>query len=76
MVPGYRASGAEEEYFNHKLNNVKVCSVHPILHNVKDPTKEKYDHLEEVCLRYEKITWTYVQGNLQASDSWDGDKSS
>ena len=27
-------------------------------------------HMEEVSIRYQKIIWTYVDGNLQASDSW------
>jgi type VI secretion system secreted protein Hcp len=63
-------TGTETEYFNHKLEGVKICSVRPIMYNVKDPSKEKYVHLEEVQLRYQKITWTYTDGNLQASDSW------
>ena len=63
-------TGTETEYFNHKLEGVKVCSVKPIMYNVKDPSKERYEHLEEVQMRYQKITWTFVDGNLQASDAW------
>jgi type VI secretion system secreted protein Hcp len=40
------------------------------MHNVKDASKERFEHLEEVQLRYQRITWTYADGNLQASDSW------
>ncbi|MBD3347074.1 MAG: type VI secretion system tube protein Hcp [Chitinivibrionales bacterium] len=63
-------TGTETEYFNHLLEDVKICSVQPIMYNVKDPTKERYLHLEKVSMRYQKITWTYLDGNLQASDSW------
>jgi type VI secretion system secreted protein Hcp len=63
-------TGSETEYFNHKLTGVKICSVKPVMYNVKDPAKERYVHLEQVSLRYQKITWTYLDGNLQASDSW------
>jgi type VI secretion system secreted protein Hcp len=63
-------TGTEKEYFNHKLEGVKVCSVKPIMFNVKDPDYERYVHMEEVSLRYSKITWTFNDGNLQASDSW------
>lgn len=72
IIKWYRINdaGAEIEYFSHKLEDVKICSVRPIMYNVKDSTKEKYEHMEEVNLRYGKITWTYAQGNLQASDSW------
>jgi type VI secretion system secreted protein Hcp len=63
-------TGTETEYFNHKLEDVKICSVKPIMYNVKDVSKERYVHLEEVQMRYQKIIWTYIDGNLQASDSW------
>jgi len=63
-------TGTETEYFNHKLEGVKVCSVKPVMYNVKDPAYERYVHMEEVSLRYQKITWTFCDGNLQASDSW------
>lgn len=63
-------TGTEKEYFNHKLEGVKVCSVKPIMYNCKDQSKERYTHLEEVSIRYQKIIWSYLDGNLQASDAW------
>jgi type VI secretion system secreted protein Hcp len=63
-------SGQEKEYFNMKLEQVKVVSVQPKMHNIKDLDKERYTHLEEVQLRYEKITWAYKDGNIIHSDSW------
>lgn len=63
-------AGQEVEYFNTKLENVKVVKVAPKMHDVKDPAKEKHNHLELVELRYEKIIWTYKDGNIIHSDSW------
>ncbi|NDO80647.1 Hcp family T6SS protein CtsH1 [Citrobacter sp. NCU1] len=63
-------AGQEEEYFNTKLENVKVVSVAPVMHNVKNPATEKFNHMESIQLRYEKITWTYKDGNIIHSDSW------
>jgi type VI secretion system secreted protein Hcp len=63
-------AGQEVEYFNHKLDKVKVISVKPVMHNIKEPSKEKYNHLEEVEMRYEKVTWTYKDGNIIHADSW------
>jgi len=63
-------AGQEVEYFNTKLENVKVVKVNPVMHDIKDPAREKYNHLEHVELRYEKITWTYKEGNIIHSDSW------
>jgi type VI secretion system secreted protein Hcp len=38
--------------------------------NTKDPDFEKHGHIEHVGLRYEKIIWNYVDGNIQHADSW------
>ncbi|OOG23470.1 Hcp1 family type VI secretion system effector [Thioalkalivibrio denitrificans] len=63
-------SGTEREYFRHRLEDVKVTSVAPTMHNVKDLEKERYPHLEQVAMRYGRITWTYVDGNIEFQDSW------
>jgi type VI secretion system secreted protein Hcp len=63
-------AGQEFEYFATKLENVKVVKVAPITHDIKDPTKKKYNHLEQVELRYEKITWIYKDGHHSVDDSW------
>jgi type VI secretion system secreted protein Hcp len=63
-------AGQEVEYFITKLEDVKVVKVAPKMHDVKDPSKEKHNHLEQVELRYEKVTWTYKDGNIIHSDSW------
>ena len=63
-------AGQEVEYFNTKLENVKVVRVEPKMHDIKDPTKEKHNHLEMIELRYEKIIWTYKDGNIIHSDAW------
>jgi type VI secretion system secreted protein Hcp len=61
-------AGQEQEYFNMLLEDVKIVSVCPIMHNVK--TTPNLNHLESVTLRYAKITWKYCDGNIQHADSW------
>jgi len=63
-------AGKEREYFRHTLEGVKVTAVKPKMHNVKEIDKERFPHLEEVSLRYARITWTYLDGNIEYSDSW------
>jgi hypothetical protein len=41
------------------------------MHNIKDPSKECYPHLEEIHLRYDRIVWQYLQGNIEFTDRWD-----
>ncbi|EJN29053.1 type VI secretion system effector, Hcp1 family [Pseudomonas sp. GM78] len=69
----YRINEAGQEVVNYTalLENVKVVNVESKMHDIKDPSKEKHNHLEEVELRYEKITWSFMDGNLSHSDSWD-----
>jgi type VI secretion system secreted protein Hcp len=62
-------AGQEVEYFNTTLENVSGES-RPLMHDIKDPAYEKHNHLEQIELRYEKITWTYKDGNIIHSDSW------
>ena len=68
----YRISDAGQEvvYYTTKLTNVKVVNVASKMHDIKEPSKEKHGHLEEVELRYEKIEWSFKDGNIQHSDSW------
>lgn len=63
-------AGQEVEYFNMFLENVRVVSVTPLMANCKDPNSQHLNHMEIVDLRYEKITWKYLDGNLVHSDAW------
>jgi type VI secretion system secreted protein Hcp len=62
--------GAEIMYFKHELEQVKVCSVKPMMYNVKAKEYERYVHMEEVSFRYGKISWEYPDGGYMHSDSW------
>ena len=63
-------AGQEVEYFNMLLENVNVVSVCPMMHDCKNPATEKHNHIESVSLRYERITWKHIDGNIIFSDAW------
>lgn len=63
-------SGQEVEYYQHILEGVKINSYSPMMANTKDPSMEKIPHVEHVAMRYEKITHTFLDGNVSYSDSW------
>jgi len=67
-------TGAETDYFIHKLEHVKVSAMRAHMPNTKDPDKERYVHLEEVSFVYGKITWTFVDGNIEYVDEWTAEK--
>ncbi|WP_225759704.1 type VI secretion system tube protein Hcp [Leclercia sp. Marseille-Q4284] len=61
-------AGQEVEYYRITLENVKVISVSPIMHDTRGCPGT--GHMEEVALNYEKITHLYKDGNLLAHDAW------
>lgn len=63
-------AGQEVEYFNMLLERVKIVSIAPLMHNIKNPNFEKHNHNESIELRYEKITWKYCDGNVIFADAW------
>ncbi len=63
-------NGNEVVYFKTLLEKVKVVKVESKLHDTKDPAKAHYKHMEEVELRYEKITWEIVDGAHKHADEW------
>lgn len=63
-------AGQEEVYFKMHLKNVRVTGVHPGMANTKIDTTSQTNHIEAISLMYERITWHYVNGNLEFSDDW------
>jgi type VI secretion system secreted protein Hcp len=61
-------AGQEVEYYTITLENVKVISVSPMMHDTRGVPGT--GHLEDVALNYEKITHLYKDGNLLAHDAW------
>lgn len=65
------SQGAEEEYFRIRMDDVKIAKVHAIVPNVKQVEMERYPHTEKVSLLYKKITWTFKNGNISHTDTWE-----
>ena len=62
--------GVEKEYFNHILQDARITAIRPYMPDVDNPANEQYKHMEEVSFRYEKITWKFLEGNVEFQDSW------
>jgi len=63
-------AGQEQHYFSVQLEQVRVESVISAMYDINALYGEGKNHLEFVDLRYEKITWHYIDGNVIYSDSW------
>lgn len=63
-------AGREEAYFIITIEGVKITGVNPGMPNVKMAGNSQINHMESISLMYEKITWRYVDGNVQYTDEW------
>lgn len=63
-------TGLEEHYFTTSLEGVIVSGITPLMMDIKDTSWEKHNHHEYIDLRYNKITWGFIKGNIIHSDSW------
>lgn len=63
-------AGQEECYFVMSMEGVKITGINPSMPNTKMAGNNQINHMESVSLMYEKITWRYVDGNVQYTDDW------
>ena len=63
-------NGIEVEYFRTTLEEVRINRIEPFMFDIRDTAFGNRNHLEALYLRYEKITWHYIDGNIIYSDSW------
>jgi type VI secretion system secreted protein Hcp len=63
-------TGTEENYFKITIENCRVASRRLWSPNKLDGSTGSYIPLEEVSFTYQKITWTYLEGNIEYQDLW------
>jgi type VI secretion system secreted protein Hcp len=63
-------AGQEECYFIMTLEGVKITGVNPGMPNAKMAGNAQINHMESIALMYDRITWRYVDGNVQYTDDW------
>jgi len=57
--------GQEKEYFRYLVEDAKVISITPVA-----SASVGQKDLEMVRLMFNKITWSYIDGNIESSDQW------
>ena len=65
-------NGQEVIYFTKKIENAVIISITQTTDNILDSTTNKYPDWEIVALTYSKITSTFKEGGIEATDSWSG----
>ena len=68
-----KPDGTEENYFKIKLAQAIIVNMKEYTPMTFLPDNKPYHDMEEVQFTYSKITWTYTDGNIEYTDSWQGD---
>ena len=50
--------------------NASICSINFCMPNNKNPDLVRYVEYEQVAFTYQKITWTWNDGGITATDDW------
>jgi type VI secretion system secreted protein Hcp len=62
--------GTEEKYYTVTLNGATIVSAVLSVPNCLQPENKTLGHMETVVFTYEKIICKWINGNIQAEDSW------
>ena len=69
-VKAAQGVGSEAQNFTIELTNANIASIDFRMPNNKLPESAKLSEYEEIAFTYERITWTWTQGGVTASDDW------
>lgn len=72
QIKWYRtsATGTQEHYFTHELEDAIIVDIKAHMPNCQDPGQAHFTHLEDVMFTYRKITWTHEVCGTSGSDDW------
>ena len=65
-------NGQDVVYYTKKIENAVIIKIETITDNILDATTNKYPDWELVSFTYSKITTTWKDGGIEATDSWTG----
>lgn len=64
-------SGVEKHAFTIHLLNATISSIQLRMMNNRTPRFMKMPEVEDVSFAYQRIEWTWVDGNITADDDWE-----
>ncbi len=63
-------TGTEEQYFTILLENAHINSLYGFQQHNQNLESYTFGYVLEVSFIYEKITWRWEDGNMEAEDTW------
>ncbi|MEO7332113.1 MAG: type VI secretion system tube protein TssD [Minicystis sp.] len=71
QIKAASGTGVEVQHYTVKLVNANVASINFRMLNNKNPDLMRYNEFEEISFTYQKITWTWKDGGIEAEDDWE-----
>jgi type VI secretion system secreted protein Hcp len=65
------ATGIEKQTYTIDLTNASIASIREFMPDNAVPAKITLPLLEELSFTYQKITWTWTDPNVTATDDWE-----
>jgi type VI secretion system secreted protein Hcp len=65
------ATGIERHAYTVHLVNATISAIHLRMLNTRHPRHSRLPELEEVNFAYQRIEWTWTEGNVTADDDWE-----
>lgn len=69
---GLGVIGKEYQYYTVKLINARISDISLDMLNNMTEAGSRMPAMEQVAFTYEKIEWTWTDGNVTSEDSWEG----
>lgn len=63
-------TGADTMVYTITLTNASIASIRQFMADNEIPANASLPVREEISFTYQKITWTWVQGGITATDDW------
>lgn len=64
-------TGKEVQFYTIELVNASICDIRAEMLNNKYPENMPHREREHISFCYEKITWTWEDGGITATDDWE-----
>jgi type VI secretion system secreted protein Hcp len=64
-------TGQEVQHYTIELENASIASIRSEMLNNKYPENMQHKEREHISFCYQKITWTWMDGGITASDDWE-----
>ena len=65
------SGGVERQAFTVRLINATIASIQFRMLNTQHPRHGRVPELEEIAFTYQRIEWTWMEGNISADDDWE-----